>query len=65
MSSQQHTDARTADASAAPANRAERRARRAGKSAPSGTTASPRKNDQVRQSQVLAQPRFKGRRGNR
>lgn len=52
--------------SAAPSNRPARRAQRKGKAAPiTPTTASLSKRREVRQSQVMAQQRFKGRRGNR
>lgn len=68
MSSQNTNHAQpTADTSAAPAaasNRAARRAQRKGK-APSEQPVTSRKGNQLRDSQVLAQPRFKGRRGDR
>lgn len=58
------TDSTTTDAPVLPSNRAARRAARKGKAA-DGKPAGPRKDDQSRHSQVIAQPRFKGRRGNR
>lgn len=65
MSSQQnnHAQAPAGTQSAAP-NRAARRAQKSGKAA-SAQAVSSRKNDQLRASQVVGQPRTKGRRGNR
>lgn len=62
--SDQTADSPTTAVPAGPSNRAARRAQRKGK-AVDGKQAGPRKDDQRRTSQVLAQPRVKGRRGNR
>jgi hypothetical protein len=53
-------------APAMPLNRAERRAKGKAKGkATAGQGSGPQKNDQLRHSQVLAQPKLKGKRGNR
>ncbi|NED96213.1 hypothetical protein G1H11_12920 [Phytoactinopolyspora alkaliphila] len=67
-----HHTAAASDADAAsesavpdvPMNRAERRAKGKGKTTP-GQNAGPQKNDRLRDSQVMAQPKLKGKRGNR
>lgn len=52
------------DALGIPLNRAERRAKGKGKKA-SVQNVGPQKSDRLRDSQIMAQPKLKGKRGNR